>query len=133
MVGLSRARDAWSLGALFKNHGSNPKGDSGYYGWPIQAVILLTTTTYFLSGYAKVAGELGFGWMKGDLMRSQMITDAIRKSVFQVEPTPMFEMVYNWTWLFTIMGVFTLIVELGAPLALWNRTIGRVWAMATFV
>jgi len=36
-------------------------------------------------------------------------------------------------WLFTIMGLLSFIVELGAPLALLNKRLGRLWAATAYL
>src|SRR5207248_5118158 len=39
----------------------------------------------------------------------------------------------NQAWLFATMGALTFAVELGAPLALLNKRLGRTWAFMAFL
>jgi hypothetical protein len=68
----------------------------------------------------------------GAALRSQVGADTIRKEVLGDSGSPVFYWLYSQAWLFTMMGIHTMIVELGAPLALLNRRVGRAWACIAF-
>ncbi len=101
------------------------------YGWPILLICTLTVITYVLAGFAKIYGDLAWDWMSGEAMRSQVAVDAIRKNLFGSQASPLFEWIYPHTSLFLMMGIMTMILELGAPLALLNQKIGYIWALLT--
>ena len=129
VVAFSGAADAWSLDVIrSRAHGRGERLPSLRYGWPVFFIILLTTLTYFLSGVAKWAGGAGWAWMSGEVMRSQVVADALRKDVLGIPPQSTFLALYDQLLLFTAMGVFTVIVETGAPLAAFRRSWGKVWA-----
>src|SRR5205085_627239 len=91
------------------------------YGWPIRLMCVVTALAYFVTGMAKVTGELGWSWVSGEALRSQVAADALRKEVLGDAGSSLFYIVYPQLWLFTCFGVMTLLVELGAPFALLMR------------
>ncbi len=102
------------------------------YGWPIMLINSLTVITYTIAGIAKIMGPLGIYWALGESVRSQIAVDAIRKEFISTGAEPLAFFLYNKVYIFTVMGVGTLILELGAPLALLNRRIGYVWSILTY-
>jgi hypothetical protein len=102
------------------------------YGFPIQLICAVTVLTYFVTGMAKLAGPLGTSWVTGEALRSQVAADAIRKEVLGDAGSPLFYRLYKQVWLFAIMGVSTIVLELGAPLALLKKQVGRLWAVSAF-
>ncbi|WP_238857849.1 DCC1-like thiol-disulfide oxidoreductase family protein [Poritiphilus flavus] len=133
ILGLVASADAWSLDSWNKRRkGLRKKQENWKYGWPVMLICAVTVGSYFLSGVAKLAGDLALEWANGSAMRSQVAVDAIRKSVLGAETAPLFNVIYKHTWLFLVMGVFTFLVELGAPLALLHKRLGKLWAVLTF-
>lgn len=126
-----RATDAVSLDAALGSCGTpaaHPR-----YGWPLHLMNATTTATYLLAGVAKIAGESGWAWARGDKLRRQVALDALRKEVYGSSVSPLAYRLYRYRRLFTAMAVTSLLVELGAPLALADRRLGRLWAASTFV
>ncbi len=103
------------------------------YGYPVMLMCGVTTVTYFLSGIAKAAGSVGWEWAFGDGLRTQVAFDALRKDLIASGASSLAFLVYNNLPLATVMGVGTLVLELGAPLALLNTRLSRLWAVSTFV
>lgn len=102
------------------------------YGWPVRLICAATVGTYMLSGLAKIWGDLGWSWMTGSAMRSQIAVDAIRKELLvESSPSTFFEWLYPHTELFMIFGIGTMILEAGAFVALFHRRIGVIWALLT--
>ncbi len=133
-LAFAPAADALSLDA-WRRRGGRPAGEvlRGWpYAWPVLLICVLTLTTYWLAGMAKVLGELGFAWGGGEVLRSQIAVDAIRKEVFLKSVPPFAALLYDQLWLFTILGVVSLVVELLAPLALLERRLARLWAVQAF-
>lgn len=146
VLGWSRAGDALSVDwlarlGLRKWRGSLIPGSPAAvpsahwrYGWPIRLMCMVTALAYFLAGVAKVAGPLGWSWALGGPMRSQVAVDAIRKELLGGEASPLAFVLYDQLWLFAAMGVATLVVELGAPLAaVCDKRILRTWATLVLV
>lgn len=44
--------------------------------------------------------------------------------------SPLVFALYQHVWLFTFLGVSSLVLELGAPLALFHRRLGQLWCLA---
>ncbi|MEM0940129.1 MAG: DCC1-like thiol-disulfide oxidoreductase family protein [Bacteroidota bacterium] len=133
ILGFVAAADAWSVDAWRNQQNKRRSTDAHWrYGWPIMLVCAVTVGSYFLSGVAKIAGDLAWEWANGSAMRSQIAVDAIRKSILGAETAPFFNVIYKHKWLFLLMGLFTFIVELGAPLALYKKRWGKLWAFLTW-
>ncbi|MBQ0735560.1 DCC1-like thiol-disulfide oxidoreductase family protein [Aquimarina celericrescens] len=131
ILGFVASADAFSIDAL-KNKGK-PQIIHWQYGWPVQLICIVTVGSYLLSGIAKLAGDLAWDWVSGTAMRSQVAVDAIRKEMLGDQAAPLFDVLFEFTWVFTIMGILTFILELGAPLALIKRRFGKIWAILTLM
>lgn len=102
------------------------------YGWALRLVSAITVSTYVLAGLAKVLGPHGRAWAAGESLRAQIAMDALRKELLG-EPMPAWSAaLYDNVALFTVMGVGTLAVELGAPLALLGRRLSVAWVIAAW-
>ena len=99
------------------------------YGWPIRLICWATVLAYFLSGVAKVAGPMGWSWMGGSALRMQISVDAIRKEMLGRGASDVFIVLFEQVWFFTMMGVGTIVLELGAPLFMFSRRATRIWAI----
>lgn len=134
VIGVAASADAISYDAWRqKGRSWREKGTASWqYGWGVKLICTATVATYVLSGLAKVFGELAWAWVDGSAMRSQVAVDALRKEMLGGAANPWFEWFYPHTELFLIMGVGTMILELGAPAALLHRKIALVWAVLTF-
>jgi hypothetical protein len=135
ILGLAPAADALSLDARRRALavGAREPADGWQYGFPIMLICGVTAAAYLVTGVAKVAGEVGWAWATGDVIRSQVAADALRKEVLGSAGSPLFYLLYPHVWLFTIMGIITYAVELGAPLALLNKGLARWWALTAFL
>jgi hypothetical protein len=102
------------------------------YGWPIRLISTVTALTYFLAGVAKLAGELGWSWASGAALREQVSHDAMRKELLGEGASPLAVWLYPHPGLFAVLAILTLAIELGAPLALCNRRVSRLWALLAF-
>ncbi|MCU0227903.1 MAG: hypothetical protein MUF01_09725 [Bryobacterales bacterium] len=138
ILGFLPAADAWSMDAWLKARrlGSRilqaPPLCHWRYGWAIQLVSAGTAISYFLAGVAKLMGDLGWNWISGDSLRSQVAVDTIRKALLGESTPELAFALYEHVWLFTLIGVASMVVELGAPLALLNRRVGMLWALNAF-
>jgi hypothetical protein len=135
ILGLAPAADALSLDARRATAAATTRdaGGAWQYGFPIRLICTVTVLAYFVTGMAKAAGPLGASWVTGDALRSQVAADAIRKEVLGDAGSPLFYLLYHMTWLFTVIGVMSFAMELGAPLALLNRRLGQGWALGAFL
>ena len=127
VIGFTAAAHALSL----DSKGKPAFEASRHFGWPVKLICTATVGTYLLSGIAKIQGDLTWAWASGSAMRSQVAVDALRKHVYAGEISSWFEWLYPHTAVFAIMGIATLLLELGAPVALFNKKIGWIWAVLT--
>jgi hypothetical protein len=109
-----------------------PDGAHWRYGWPLQLMSAVTALTYLLAGIAKVVGPLGWRWASGTALRSQVEADAVRKDLLGSGSSPVVAALHGREALWRTMAVGSLVLELGAPVALVSRRLGRAWAVAAW-
>lgn len=89
----------------------------------------ITVTTYVLAGVAKLKNS-GMAWMHGEILRNYIAYDAVRKLSAGSVHSPVGAWLVGHAWPFPIIGWLTMVVELGAPLALMGKRLARAWTMA---
>jgi hypothetical protein len=94
------------------------RGDSAATGWPLRVVSAVTVTTYFVSGLAKLRFGGGLDWIDGDRLLRLVAHDNLRKRLLGDAYSPLAEHLVGHPALFRLAAAATLVVELGAPLAL---------------
>ncbi len=94
--------------------------------WAMQAMAVLTVGTYFLAGVAKLRIS-GWAWLDGDVLRHQIAFDNARKEVMGDPQAPLGGWILRQGWLLAPSAVMTMVVELGAPLALVSRRLAALW------
>jgi hypothetical protein len=126
VLSFSPAADAWSLDAAARGrrHAVDPR-----YGWPLRLMAVVTVATYVLAGWSKLRFG-GAGWIGGDAVRLHIAFDAVRKARFGVKPSGIAGLLLPHAWAFVPVGIATLCIELGAPLALVSRRAAAWWASA---
>jgi hypothetical protein len=129
VLGLAPAADALALDA----RGRPGPNAAWRYGWPIQLLKTLTALTYFVAGVAKLKGPLGRRWATGEALRSQVLVDGLRKELMGDGAAPLAFTLYRQLALFRMLAVGSLLMELGAPLALLDRRLARLWAVNVFL
>lgn len=127
VLGLTRSADALSLDAMAGRSRASATGMQS--GWPIRLICTVTVAVYFLAGFAKLTGPLGWSWLHGEALRGQLAVDGLRKEVLGGGDAPMVAWLYHHVWFFTVVGIGTYLLELGAPIALFHKWIGRFWAL----
>lgn len=144
VLGVAPAADALSLDALGARTGNRrrrpgrlgappqPVPVGWWYGWPVRLMSIATAMTYFVSGVAKVAGPLGWRWADGEALRSQVAVDGLRKELLGGEASPWLCRLHDRLGLFRAIGLGTLALELGAPVALVAERPARLWALGTY-
>jgi hypothetical protein len=128
LLSLAPAADAWSIDARLA---PAPPGEDGRYGWALRAVCVLTVVTYFVAGVAKLKLG-GFGWLEGEQLRGQIAFDNLRKIQLGRSASELGVWFVKHPAFFPPLAVLTLLVELGAPLALLRTRFALLWALAAF-
>lgn len=104
---------------------------SGRYGWAIRAICAVTVTTYVLAGTAKLR-LAGVHWLDGDLLRGQVAYDNLRKIELGSVHSPLGAALVEYSWPFRTLSWASLVLELGAPLALFSFVLARLWTFGVF-
>jgi hypothetical protein len=129
LVGFSRAADATSLDARRRD---DVAVSSTTYGWPVRVAAVVTVITYVLAGIAKLRIG-GVDWMSGDTLRNHVAYSATRLDVLGATPSPLAQSFLEQRWLGTPTGVATMIIELGAPIALLGGRWRTGWVAAAWL
>lgn len=127
VLSLSPANAALSRG------GANglTAADHGRFGWPIRLICAVTVATYLLAGLAKLR-LTGLDWIDGEVLRSHLAHDAVRKIQVGSVHSAFGLWLAQYDWPARILSPFTLLLELGAPLALFSRRIAVGWAIGAW-
>jgi hypothetical protein len=132
VLALSRSADAYSLDARrpapLGGDEDAPAVSSWRYGWPLRLLCLIVVATYLIAGVAKLRWG-GPGWAGGTVLRDTIAADSLRKILLGSSHSPLAELFLDHTWLFRALAVLTVVVELGAPLALLHRRLALVWVV----
>ena len=97
------------------------------YGWAIKLLAAITCAAYLLAGIAKLR-LAGLSWIEGDQLRNQIAVDNLRKALLGGFVAPLARLVVSHPDGLVALSVLTLVIELGAPLALIGGRVARLWA-----
>ncbi|HYQ16010.1 MAG TPA: HTTM domain-containing protein, partial [Polyangiaceae bacterium] len=130
LLAASPASDALSWDARARRQAPHDAAD-GRYGWAIQAMSLITVVAYFVAGIAKLKLS-GGTWLGGELLRAQIAYDNLRKLELGTRVSPLGPWLVRHAFVFPPLALLTMLVELGAPLALLNRRVALAWLIAAW-
>jgi hypothetical protein len=128
LLGVSPAAAALSCDARRAAAQARPAPEpaDGYFGWAVRAMSLVTIAAYVVAGAAKLKLS-GLSWLEGELLRAQVAYDNLRKLELGTQVSPLGPWLVQRPALFPALAAATLLVELGAPFALWNRRATLLW------
>jgi hypothetical protein len=126
VLGCCRSADALSLDARGTGDLQAPP-DSGRYGWPIRLLCAITVATYLIAGVAKLR-VAGLGWVFDDTLRGLVAYDNVRKIELGAGHSALGGFLVGYDWLFPPLAAVSLLIEVGAPVALVGRRVGMAWA-----
>ncbi len=125
ILALSRCGDALSLDRAFRARAGSAAGaaaaevsPSGEYTWPIRLVWVLTALVFFGAGVSKLRRS-GLPWILSENMRYVLLSHHYSHE----PPTTWGLYVAQTAWAPRLMGLLTILLEVGAPLALLGRTL----------
>jgi hypothetical protein len=136
IVGFARSADACSLDA--RRHARSTAADPTptepgvAYGWPVRLAALVTVTSYLLAAVAKLRIG-GLDWMFGDSLRNHVAYSNVRLDLFAGASSPIGRWLVAYGWVFPPIAVATVVLELGAPLALVGGRVRDVWVVAMWL
>lgn len=125
ILGITPSADAWSLDARRRG---DPMPPDRRYGWPLRLMCAVVVIAYVIAGLAKLRNA-GGGWIFGDELRNYVATDNLRKVLMGDWYSPLAAPLLHISWLFQGLAFLTIVVELGAPLALLGRRWALVWVV----
>ena len=100
-------------------------------GWPLRLMMAVVAVAYVVAGIAKLRYG-GLGWITGDTLRSWVAVDNLRKLLFDDLHSPLGGWLSTIGWIWPPVAAATILVELGAPLALIPGRIRRTWVAAAW-
>lgn len=127
LLALSPAADAFSVDARRTRRVADAS-EHGRYGWALRAICVVTVITYVVAGVAKLKLG-GWGWLEGEQLRGQIAYDNLRKVELGRSASELGVWFVRHPAFFPPLAALTLLVELGAPLALLHRRAALVWAL----
>ncbi len=127
ILALAPAADALRPGA-----GTAPSPDRRY-GWPLRLMMLVTVSTYAIAGLAKLRIG-GLEWLGGESLRLHVAHEQLRMRMIGVGRGGLGAWLLPHAGAFSAMAIGTVVLELGAVVALrsgWIRVvwIGGLWLM----
>lgn len=123
------AADAWSLDARrAAARGVAPPSASARYGWGPMLMASITAIAYLLAGVAKLRNA-GFEWLDGHVLLGHVAWDNLRKLELGDTYSPLGAWLSGHAWVFAPLAWLSVVLELGAPLALLHRRLAWVWAI----
>lgn len=97
----------------------------------LDVLAVVTVATYVAAGIAKLRGS-GWAWFDGDVLRDKVAFDNLRKTVIGADASPLGTALVGHAWPWPPMAMLTMVVELGAPLALLGRRWAAAWAASAW-
>jgi hypothetical protein len=123
------AADALSVDARRRDDGDSPE-EQGRYGWPIRLVCGITVLAYVAAGVTKIRNS-GIGWFSTDLLQNYVAYDAIRKIELGSTHSALGGyMAENHPWIFKPLAGMSLVIELGAPIAMVGPRFAKWWVVS---
>lgn len=127
VLALAPAADALAPGRSRKER----EEVDGRYGWAVRTVAAITVVTYVLAGVAKLRLG-GAAWVDGELLRAQVAYDNLRKIELGATHAPLGAWLVTVAWPFKTLAWLSLLLELGAPLALVHTRVALGWALGAW-
>jgi hypothetical protein len=111
---------------------AGPTTDRRDAGWALRAASIATVLTYLVAGVTKVRAG-GAAWLSGAALGDWLAWDALRKIELGSFHSPLASVVASSPALLQALAIFTLAVELGAPMALLSPRAARAWALVAWL
>jgi hypothetical protein len=124
-LALAPAADAWAI----DRRPARPAASG--YGWALKLLAALTIVTYVLAAIAKLR-IAGMDWLDGEQLRNQIAIDNLRKALLGDAIAPLGTLFLDHPSGFTVFSVLTIVLELGAVVALVGGRAAWVWVLAAW-
>ncbi len=124
VLAFSRSADTLSLDARRKD----VPAPHWRYGWPIGLMATVCALAYLLAGVAKLRNS-GLDFVDGDTLRNYVAFDNVRKLELGSTYSPLGAALLPYPGLFAGLAWLSFVLELSAPLAVFWRRFGKLWAV----
>lgn len=134
IVALAPSGDAWSLDAR-RRRSDGPVGgvrSADRYGFPLRLAAIVVVTTYVIAGIAKLRYG-GIEWMTGDTLRNHVAYSATRLELLGGSASPLASWAVGTAWLLPPLATASVLIELGAPIALLGGNWRNGWVAAAWM
>jgi hypothetical protein len=101
--------------------------DQHVAGWALRTASVASVLTYVVAGITKLRAS-GASWLSGQALGDWLAWDALRKIELGSFHSPLAPWVAASPIILQGLAIYTLVVELGAPMALSSGRAARVWA-----
>lgn len=101
------------------------------YGWALRLLAAITIVTYVLAGIAKLR-IAGMDWLDGEQLRNQIAVDNLRKALLGDSIAPLATPFLDHPAGFVVFSIATIVLEVGAFVALLHERVGRWWALVAW-
>jgi hypothetical protein len=129
LLSVLPAADTLSLDASAgRTHARAPEN----YGWPLRLLMLSVVISYTLAGWAKLY-DSGLAWVSGEAVYNQVANNTLSKIRLGGFVAPLGPTLLRWPWLFAVASVFTLVIELGAVIAMFGGRLRTAWIIGAYV
>ena len=100
--------------------------DGTVSAWPLNLMMSILVVVYVVAGVAKLRYS-GLEWVTGDVLRNWIAIDNLRKLLFDDIYSPIGGWLSAVGWIWGPIAFVTLVVELGAPVALLPGRTRYLW------
>jgi hypothetical protein len=94
-------------------------------------LVLITVSTYVIAGLAKLSGG-GWAWLSGDTVRLHVAHEALRVGLVGGMVSPLATWLLPHAWVFAVAAWGTVLLEVGAPVALREGRVRTAWLCGTW-
>lgn len=101
-------------------------------GWPLRLMMSTLVVTYVVAGIAKLRFS-GWDWLTGDVLRNWVAADNLRKVLLDDPASSVGGWLAGISWVWPPIAMFTLFVEIGAPIALARGRIRWMWLTSAWL
>jgi hypothetical protein len=129
LLACAPAADAWSFDARRRGV---VRRETTTYGLVLQLACVGVVITYVAAGISKLRIG-GLDWALGDTLRNHIAYSAVRLDLLGGEGSPLAGPAVRNPWLLPPMAAASLIVELGAPVALLGGRWRNLWVASAWL
>lgn len=132
VLSVTPAADAYSIDARSgRAGGERASRPHGRYGWGMRLLAVLCVAGYVLAGYAKLRHS-GLDFFNEVTLRNYVAFDNVRKIELGSIHSPLGALLLPYEGVFQFLGSLSMVLEIGAPLALMHRHLAKAWCALVF-